>query len=96
MNYVDEVAEAIRKEAPRESIPDSDTESLFILYALLCLAKGQEVSGEDVHDAWSTWMTLRGEQHASLVPYDRLPSNVRAEDSAFVLAIRRVASRLER
>lgn len=59
---------------PEEVLPDSDTDSLFILYAVLCLTKGSTVSNQDVHDAWSAWMTLRGEQHESLVPYDQLPA----------------------
>jgi hypothetical protein len=91
MNYVEQVAKAIRNEVPEDALPESDTDSLFIFYAVLCLTKGSKVSGEDVHDAWSAWMTLRGEQHESLVPYQELPAEVRAEDSPFVVAIRRVA-----
>ncbi len=93
MNYVQQLADEIRKEVPRGAVPDEDTDLLFVLYALLCLTKGSTVSNEDVHDAWSAWMTLRGEQHPSLVQYDQLPSDVRAEDSPFTVAIKRVAAR---
>jgi hypothetical protein len=38
-------------------------------------------------------MSSRGEHHESMRPFDELPQNTQAEDSPFVLAIRRVASR---
>ena len=91
MNYIQKVANAIRDDVPRDALPASDMDALFILYAVLCLTKGSKVSREDVHDAWSAWMTLRGEGHESLVPYEELPAEVRAEDDPFVVAIRRVA-----
>ena len=36
-------------------------------------------------------MTMRQQQHESLVPYDELSETVREEDMPFVIAIRRVA-----
>lgn len=40
MNYVQEIAKAIRRKVPDELIPDSDADALFILYAVLCRTKG--------------------------------------------------------
>lgn len=93
MSYVAELAAAIRAELPGDLLPEVDAEPLFLLYALLALVKGADVSGEDVHDAWAAWMTWRGEAHESLVPFARLPASTKAEDDPYVAAIRRVACR---
>jgi hypothetical protein len=91
VNYVEKVAKAIHDAVPKALVPDSDADLLFTLYALLCLTQGANVTAPHVHDAWSVWMAVRGEQHQSLVPYGELPPEVRAEDNPFVAAIRRVA-----
>lgn len=62
------------------------------MYAVLLLAKGESVSAEDVHNAWVAWMAARGEIHESMRPFSELTSATKAEDSPFVMAIRRVAS----
>jgi hypothetical protein len=94
VNYVDLVAEGIRRRIPAASLPEGDIGTLMRLYALLALAKGPGVSSEDVHDAWSVWMTIQGEGHESLVPFDQLPRDVRRLDDVYVEAIRAVASEL--
>lgn len=91
MSYVAELAEAIRAELPAKLIPPDDGELLFVLYAVLVLSKGADVTREDVHHAWAAWMTYRGQAHESLVPFDQLPASTKAEDEPFVRAIRRVA-----
>jgi hypothetical protein len=96
MNYLEEIAAAIKREIPGEDLPDADTEALFLAYATLALSKGTEVTNEDVHDAWVAWMTEIDPGHDSLVPYDELPSKVKEEDSAYTRAIKKVASRLQR
>ncbi len=93
MTYLDVVANEIRSEVPIDALPDEDTSDLFRLYAVLLLAKGQAVSRQDVHNAWVAWMSAHGEQHSSMRPFEELPDNTQAEDSPFVLAIRRVADR---
>lgn len=82
-------------ELPPEMVPADGAEELMLLYAVLCLAVGQAVTSANVHDAWTAWMTARGQEHESMVPFNDLPHDVQIEDEPFVLAIRRVADRLE-
>lgn len=95
MNYVSDVARRILAELPSEELPHGDTNMLMHMYALLALAKGRAVTGKDVHDAWAAWQSLMGTDHESLKPYGELSAAVRAEDSPFVLAIRKVGAELE-
>lgn len=95
MTYLNDIAEAIRRELPSDLVPDADADDLLLLYALLCLAVGSQVTRENVHDAWTTWMIRRGQTHESMVPYADLDEDVRAEDEPFVSAIRRVAESLD-
>ncbi|HVA18942.1 MAG TPA: hypothetical protein VMU55_02065 [Solirubrobacteraceae bacterium] len=78
---------------PPNALPDEDTSSLFRIYAVLLLAKGQQVTREDVHNAWVAWMLERGETHESTVPFAELSAQTQAEDSPFMLAVRTVARR---
>jgi hypothetical protein len=93
VTYLGDVAQAIRDEVPPSLIPDEPADSLFLIYAVLALAKGTLVTAEDVHNGWSAWMIGRGQEHESIVPYTDLPDSTRREDDPFVLAIRRVAER---
>lgn len=93
MTYIEEIANAIRSEVAPSALPCGDSSNLFLMYAVLLLARGQDVSREDVHNAWVAWMVSRGEEQASMVPFDQLPSGTQAEDSPFVAAIRTVAER---
>ena len=58
---------------------------------MLLLAKGQEVTREDVHNAWVAWMLERGETHESMVPFAELSAETQAEDSPYMVAVRTVA-----
>lgn len=91
MMYLDELAEAIRRAVPPEALPDGDTSSLFRLYAVLLLAKGERVTRADVHNAWVAWMAGQDEDHESLVPFSDLDAEIQAEDSPYVMAIQTVA-----
>jgi hypothetical protein len=91
VNYVQRVAERICALVPGQSVPN-DADDLFLIYAVLALAKGTAVNRSDVHDAWSAWMTMRGEQHDAVRPLVDLPEETRAEDDPFVAAIRAVAT----
>lgn len=91
MTYLEGLAEQVRLAVPSDALPDDDTSGLFLIYAVLLLAKGEEVTREDVHNAWVAWMTGKGEEHESMVPFANLPRHTQAEDSAFVVAIRTVA-----
>lgn len=90
-NYVREVAKRLLEALPPDSVPESDAESLLLLYALLALAKGESVTREDVHDAWVTWMTLIQKTHPSMRPFSELPRDVQEEDEPFRRAIIAVA-----
>jgi hypothetical protein len=93
MTYLDTLAEEIRAATAPDALPDEDTSSLFRAYAVLLLAKGEEVTREDVHNAWVAWMLDKGEQHESLVPFGELSAETQAEDSPFMVAVRTVARR---
>lgn len=93
MTYLTDVAAEIARELRPELVPEEGAEELMLLYAVLCLAVGQSVTAASVHDAWTAWMTARGKQHRSMVPFDELPAGVQLEDEPFVVAIRRVAGR---
>jgi hypothetical protein len=94
VTYLDEVAADIRNKVPPDALPDEDTTALFLSYAVLLLAKGEDVTREDVHNAWVAWMESNGEEHESMVPFFELPTKTQAEDSPYVLAIRSVARKL--
>ena len=91
MTYIDEVADEIRREVPPQLIPDGDTVDLFRLYAVLALAKGEDVVLEDVHDAWSAWMSARDPNHRSLKRLHELDRDVRRSDEPYLQAIRAAA-----
>jgi hypothetical protein len=93
MTYLDALADEIRRAAPSDALPDEDTSSLFRSYAVLLLAKGEEVTPEDVHNEWVAWMLDRGESHESMVPFAELSAETQAEDSPFMVAVRTVARR---
>jgi hypothetical protein len=94
MTYLDELAEEIRRAVPTDALPSDDTSSLFRIYAVLLLAKGEAVTRGDVHNAWVAWMLDKGETHKSIVPFEKLPTETQGEDSPFVIAVRTVARRL--
>lgn len=94
MTYLDALAEEIRRAVSPSALPDEDTTGLVLSYAVLLLAKGEDVTREDVHNAWVAWMSSKGhgdESHESMVPFSELPPETQAEDSPFVIAIRTVA-----
>ena len=91
MSYVDDLAAAIRGALSPELIPSGDTSTLFRIYAVLALAKGEDVVLEDVHDAWAAWMSGHDPGHRSLLPFADLPAEVQRADQPYVAAIRAVA-----
>lgn len=91
MSYLDELAARIRDEVP-ESHRGETALGLFRLYAVLALAKGEEVQASDVHNAWAAWMYEREPDHEALKPFEELDKETQDADAPFVLAIRAVAS----
>jgi hypothetical protein len=94
MNYVQEVVAAIRSAVGDEAADEPGSDELFRFYAVLALVKGQDVTAENVHDAWSAWMTGREPNHHSIRPFAQLSAEVRRADGPFVAAIRQAAARL--
>ena len=92
MTYLRALADEIAHEVG-EGRPDRSHRDLFLLYAVLALVRGEDADRRDVHEAWVAWMDMRGEEHASMVPFDDLSSDVQAEDEPFAQAIRAVARR---
>lgn len=94
-NYVAEVASKIREIVDSKSFPAEGAEQLFMSYALLALAKGIEVTNEDVHDAWSIWASEHDPNSSSLVPFDELDLETQGQDTRFRDAIISVARDLD-
>ncbi|WP_240805812.1 hypothetical protein [Streptomyces sp. BPSDS2] len=65
------------------------------MYAVLLKAKGEQVTDEDVHDAWSAWMQSVDSTHEALIPFGDLDPETRAFDAPYADAIR-AAARLSR
>lgn len=86
MNYLEATAERVREEISPDLLPE-DSAALLLIYAVLVRAKGTLTTAEDVHDAWTAWMALRGENHESMRPFEKLPKQVRDEDLPFLRAI---------
>jgi hypothetical protein len=93
VSYISQIASEIAAELPQELLPDEHADELMLLYAVLATSVGTAVTSEQVHDAWVAWMTYRGENHRSMVPFDQLSQDVQREDEPFAQAIRRVAER---
>jgi hypothetical protein len=64
------------------------------MYAVLALTIGKDVRAEDVHDAWSAWMTYSDPLHESIKPFTQLGAETQETDQPFVDAIKKVASQL--
>lgn len=91
MSYVDDLAVQIRRRIPSQLLPEGETAPLFRLYAVLALAKGDQVALEDVHDAWAAWMSEQNPDHKSLRPLEELSSDIRCADQPYLEAIQAVA-----
>lgn len=94
MSYIDEIAEDIWDIAggSESSQYPEDEASLWLGYAVLCLAKGTETTSRDVHDAWSAWATVQYDGcHRSLIPFEELTHDVRGYDDLYRDAIHQVA-----
>ncbi|MFZ1440367.1 MAG: TIR domain-containing protein [Candidatus Microthrix subdominans] len=91
-NYLTEVAASIRDELSTSDLPDGPVDDLLASYAVLLLAKGTEVTNEDVHNAWAAWMLRVDPTHPAILPFELLDADAAAQDAPFVDAIRSVAA----
>lgn len=94
MTYLDQLADLIRSCLPPEAKPPQGSDALFRIYAVLLKAKGEQVTDEDVHDAWSAWMQSVDSSHEALLPFRDLPPRTRRFDAPYAEAIRRAARQL--
>ncbi|WP_316529512.1 DUF7701 domain-containing protein [Kitasatospora brasiliensis] len=94
MSHLDPIADLIRACLPAEARPPAGCDDLFRIYAVLLQAKGEQVTDEDVHNAWTAWTQTTDDTHKSLVPFDDLDAATRALDAPYTLAIRTAARRL--
>jgi len=92
--YLADLAQMIREELSESDLPEGPVDDLFILYAVLLLAKGESVSRGDVHNAWSAWIMRTDPLHPAILPYSSLDPETAAQDEPFVRAIRRASRRL--
>ena len=76
---------------------------LVRLYALLVLIKGEDVTLEDIHDAWSVNMNYKeanppycyGHDHLSIVPFDQLSKETQMRDEPYLKALKEVAKEIK-
>lgn len=94
MNYVDLLATEIQRMAESKVVLPDDDASLYRLYAVLLLAKGQEVTAEDVHNAWVAWASDHEPDNRSLRPFKELSLETQRKDDRFVEAIHQVAANM--
>lgn len=94
MNYLDLIAAEIQRIAEPDSSPPDDFISLYRQYAVLALAKGEEVTSENVHDAWVAWATEHDPENRNLLPFKELSLSVQREDEPYAEAIREAARKL--
>ena len=94
MNYLDLLAAEIRRTAGPESNPVDEDLPLYRQYAVLLLAKGSEVTAEDVHNAWAAWASDHEPANRNLLPFKELALSSQRKDEPYAEAIRAVARRL--
>ncbi|MCX4809026.1 hypothetical protein OG601_47165 [Streptomyces sp. NBC_01239] len=81
MTYIDTARTALESRLPGQD------DALLDLYALLVLVKGEEVTLQDVHDAWAVWRSRTAPNHKSIMPFDQLTLSVQKLDQTYADAI---------
>jgi len=97
--YIDRVVRITKEKSGLK-----DDENLVRLYALLALVKGDNVTLEDVHDAWAMDMNFKkknhpycyGHDHKSIVPFDQLSVETQERDRDYMEAIKEVANTISK
>lgn len=95
--YIDELVEKVSAATGLKS------KETVKLYALLVLIKGENITLEDVHDAWSVMMNFRpynppylGHEHPSIVPFDKLSYETQQKDKKYADALIKVAKEMDK
>ncbi len=94
MNYLDKIATEIQRAADPHALPPDQDLPLYRLYAVLLLAKGKDVTAEDVHNAWAAWASDREPESRDLLPFKELSLRDQRRDQPYVDAIHQVAERI--
>ena len=90
-SYLDVIALAILRAVEPDADLADDELLLYRVYAVLLLAKGQNVTAEDVHNAWAVWASRYEPNHPNIRPFGELPAQVQSKDQPYVDAIHDVA-----
>ncbi len=93
-SYLDKIAAEIRRTADPEAAASDEDLPLYRLYAVLLLAKGQDVMAEDVHNAWAAWASEHEPESRNLLPFKELSLRVQRKDDTYVDAIHEVAKQM--
>jgi hypothetical protein len=96
VTYIEEIATTIHRHVHPDAPLPNEERGLYLIYAVLALTIGENVTRRHVHDAWSAWKAMTDPEHESIRPFDRLESDVQREDQPFVYAISEVARSLRR
>lgn len=94
MNYLDLLGSEIQRTADPEATPPDEDLPLYRNYAVLLLAKGQDVTLEDVHNAWAAWASEHDPDSRHLLPFKELSLNVQQRDQRYVDAIHAIAEKI--
>ena len=94
--YIDELAEKVSEATGLKG------KEYIKMYTLLVLIKGEDITLEDVHDAWSVMMNFKkhnppylGHEHPSIVPFDQLSYETQQKDKKYADALIKVAKELD-
>jgi predicted RNA-binding protein associated with RNAse of E/G family len=85
MNYIEDMLYDLSEELP--GLPNE----LLDLYGLLVAVKGNRVTLKDVHDAWAIWKNRIRPDHKSLIPFDKLTTDVQELDRKYANIIAMVS-----
>ena len=96
--YIDEIVEKVAERTELKG------KNLIRLYSLLVLVKGENITLEDIHDAWSMDMNFKditppfcyGREHKSIVPFDQLNEETQNKDKEYLDALLTVAKEMKR
>lgn len=93
--YIDTIAVEIQRTAEPGAVLQHEDLPLYRLYAVLLLAKGQDVTAEDVHNAWAAWASEHEPENENLLPFKELSFHVQRKDQLYVDAIHQVAVHMQ-
>lgn len=94
-SYLDKIATEVRRTADLEAALSDEDLPLYRIYAVLLLAKGQDVVAEDVHNAWAAWACEHDPENRNLLPFKELSLQTQRKDQLYVDAIHQVAKRMK-